>query len=139
MRALLLAILLVVSGVPALAADDVPAFADLLADCAKSDDPSCAGQQAALAPQWPKALSGSPLALRNFAFCLADGCYGSLKIDPVKACALRIVVAVAMGRDIGTEDRDNFDRTCGPLGPEEQDSAKILAREVVRTIRRGGS
>ena len=139
MRALLLAVLLVVSGVPAFAADGVPAFADLLADCAKSDDPSCAGQQAALAPQWPKALSGSPLALRNFAFCLADGCYGALKIDPVKACALRIVVAVAMGRDIGTEDRDNFDRACGPLGPEDQDSAKILAREVVRTIRRGGS
>ena len=139
MRALLLAVLLVVSGVPALAADGVPAFADLLADCAKSDDPSCAGQQAALAPQWPKALSGSPLALRNFAFCLADGCYGALKIDPVKACALRIVVAVAMGRDIGTEDRDNFDRACGPLGPEDQDSAKLLAREVVRTIRRGGS
>ena len=139
MRALLLAFLLVVSGLPALAADGVPAYADLLADCTKSDDPACAGQQTVLAPQWPKALAGDLLALRNFAFCLADGCYGALKADPVKACALRIVVAVAMGRDIGTEDHDNFDRTCGPLGPEEQDSAKILAREVVRTIRRGGS
>ena len=139
MRALLLAFLLVVSGLPALAADGVPAYADLLADCTKSDDPACAGQQTVLASQWPKALAGNTLALRNFAFCLADGCYGALKVDPVKACALRIVVAVAMGRDIGTEDRDNFDRTCGPLGPEEQDSAKILAREVVRTIRRGGS
>ena len=139
MRALLLAFLLVVSGLPALAADGVPAYADLLADCTKSDDPACAGQQTVLAPQWPKALAGDLLALRNFAFCLADGCYGALKVDPVKACALRIVVAVAMGRDIGTEDHDNFDRTCGPLGPEEQDSAKILAREVVRTIRRGGS
>jgi hypothetical protein len=139
MRALLLAFLLVVSGLPALAADGVPAYADLLADCAKSPDPACAGQQTVLAPQWPKALAGDLLALRNFAFCLADGCYGALKVDPVKACALRIVVAVAMGRDIGTEDHDNFDRTCGPLGPEDQDSAKILAREVVRTIRRGGS
>ena len=139
MRALLLAFLLVVSGLPALAADGVPAYADLLADCTKSDDPACAGQQTVLASQWPKALAGNTLALRNFAFCLADGCYGALKVDPVKACALRIVVAVAMGRDIGTEDRDNFDRACGPLGPEDQDSAKILAREVVRTIRRGGS
>ncbi|WP_026783854.1 hypothetical protein [Pleomorphomonas koreensis] len=139
MRALLLAFLLVVSGLPTLAADGVPVYADLLADCAKSPDPACAGQQAALAPQWPKALSGSPLALRNFAFCLADGCYGALKVDPVKACALRIVVAVAMGGDIGAEDRDNFDQACGPLGPEDQDSAKILAREVVRAIRRGGS
>ena len=58
MRALLLAFLLVVSGLPALAADGVPAYADLLADCTKSDDPACAGQQTVLAPQWPKALAG---------------------------------------------------------------------------------
>lgn len=141
MRVLSLALFLAISAgaSPAFAAGGVPAFADLLADCTKSDDPACAGQQTVLASQWPKALAGNTLALRNFAFCLADGCYGALKVDPVKACALRIVVAVAMGRDIGTEDRDNFDRACGPLGPEDQDSAKILAREVVRTIRRGGS
>ncbi len=137
MRALLLALILAVGGPPAFAADGVPAYADLLADCAAAGDAACAGQQTVLAAQWPKVLSGDPLSLRNFAFCFADGCFGALKVDPVRACALRIVIVAIDDGPIRNEDRDNFDRDCGPLGPEAQQAAKIAARDVVRAIRRG--
>ena len=137
MRALLsVLILLLWSGnPPAYAADSVPAYADLLADCAASKDAACPGQQAALAAQWPKALSGSLPSLRNFAFCLADGCYGAFKVDPVRACALRIVVAAIGDRPIPAEDRDNFDRECSPLNTDDQQVAKVTARDLVRAIR----
>jgi len=137
MRALLIAFVLMVSmgNPPAAAADGVPAYADLLADCAASSDTACPGQQKALAAQWPKALSGSLPSLRNFAFCLADGCYGAFKIDPVRACALRIVVAAIGDRPIAAEDRDNFDHDCSPLGADDQQAAKMAARDLVRAIR----
>ena len=138
MRALLLAPVLIVcaGALPSSAADAVPAYADLLADCTVSKDPACTGEQAVLAAQWPKALSGELLSLRNFAFCLADGCYGALKVDPVKACALRIVVAAIGDGPVQQTDRDNFNQDCGPLGADDQQVAKVMARDVVRTIRR---
>lgn len=136
MRALLLALVFIASavGLPVHAADGVPAYADLLADCSASKDAACAGEQTVLAGQWPKALSGDLLSLRNFAFCLSDGCYGALMVDHVKACALRIVVAAIGDRPVPQADRDSFDQECGPLGPEDQQTAKVLARDVVRTI-----
>ncbi|WP_370676493.1 hypothetical protein [Pleomorphomonas sp. PLEO] len=139
MRTLLSALvfLLLSGNLSAFAADGVPAYADLLANCATSNDAACPGQQTALAPQWPKALSGSLPSLRNFAFCLADGCYGAFKVDPVRACALRIVVAALGDRPIPTEDRDNFERECGPLGADDQQTAKVAARDLVRAIRQG--
>jgi len=139
MRALFLASILglAASCLPAFAAEGVPAYADLLADCAASNDAACDGQQTVLAAQWPKALAGDPLSLRNFAFCLADGCFGALTVDPVKACALRIVIVAINNEPVRSEDRDNFGKDCGPLGPDEQQAAKIVARDLVRTIRRG--
>lgn len=119
------------------AAEGVPTYKDLLADCAASSDSACPGQQTALAAQWPKALSGDLPSLRNFAFCLGDGCFGAFKIDPVRACALRIVVAAIGDRPIPADDRDNFDKDCGPLGAEDQQAAKIAARDFVRAIRNG--
>lgn len=139
MRMLLLALLLVPTVLlsPANAADRIPAYADLLADCTKVSEAACPGQQTALAPQWPKALAGNLQALRNFAFCFADGCYGAFRINPVRACALRIVVAAIGERPIPDEDRGNFERDCGPLGEEDQQAAKETARDMVRTIRQG--
>lgn len=136
MRLLLLtSILLVLAGAShSHAAGGMPAYKALLADCAASSDAACPGQQVALEPQWPKALSGDIFSLRNFAFCLADGCYGAFKRDPVRACALRIVIAAIGDRPIPTDDRDNFDRDCGPLAPDDQDSAKFMARDLVRSI-----
>lgn len=141
MRALFLALVLMISAgaLSARAADGVPDYADLLADCAASKDTACAGEQTVLAGQWPKALSGDLLSLRNFAFCLADGCYGALKVDHVKACALRIVVAAIGNGSVPQADRDSFDQECGPLGPDDQQTAKIMARDVVRTIVRGAN
>lgn len=138
MRALLPALVLIVvaGALPAYAADGVPVYTDLLADCAVAKDPACAGEQAVLAEQWPKALSGDLLSLRNFAFCLADSCYGALKVDPVKACALRIVVAAIGDGPVQQADRNNFDQACGPLGADDQQTAKLTARELVRAIRR---
>lgn len=137
MRLLLLtSILLVLAGASASrAGGGMPAYNALLADCVASSDAACPGQQAALEPQWPKALSGDIFSLRNFAFCLADGCYGAFKRDPVRACALRIVIAAIGDRPIPAEDRDNFDRDCSPLAPDDQDSAKFMARDLVRSIR----
>lgn len=138
MRILLLALVLVAAAgsLPAHAADGVPAYTDLLADCAKSKDPACAGEQAVLAPQWPKALSGDLFSLRNFAFCLGNGCYGALRIDPVRACALRIVVAAIGDQPVSQEDRNRFNQDCGQLGADDQQAAKVAARDMVRTIRR---
>lgn len=139
MRVLSLALFLAISVgcPPAFAADGVPEYADLLADCATANNSACPGQQTALAPQWPKALSGNLQALRNFAFCLADGCYGAFKVDPVRGCALRIVIAAIGERPIPDEDRGNFERDCAPLGAEDQQTAKVAARDMVRAIRRG--
>ena len=139
MRALLPALILIggVSSLPVSAADVVPAYSDLLANCATSNDPACPGQQTVLEAQWPKALRGDSLSLRNFAFCFSDGCYGALKVDPVRACALRIVVVAISAGPVLQADRDNFGRDCGSLGPDEQQAAKIAAREMVRVIRRG--
>lgn len=75
-------------------------------------------------------------SLRNFAFCLSDGCYGALKVDHVRACALRIVVAAIGDGPVMQSDRDSFDQECGPLGPEDQQTAKLEARDIVRAIRR---
>ena len=140
MRVLSLALFLAISAgaSPALAGDGVPQYADLLADCAASDNAACPGQQTALAPQWLKALAGDLPSLRNFAFCLADGCYGAFKVDTVRSCALRIVVAAIGERPVPDEDRSNFERDCGLLGEEDQQAAKIAARDLVRAIRRGG-
>lgn len=139
MRTLPLAlVLLMLAGtLSARAAEGVPAYNDLLADCSRSSDSACPGQQVALAPQWPKALSGDLPSLRNFAFCLADGCFGAFRRDSVRACALRIVVAAIGDRPIPDEDRTNFDRDCGPLGADDQQAAKIAARDFVRAIREG--
>lgn len=138
MRALLLALVFVggLSSLPVVAAEGVPAYADLTADCAASNDPACPGQQTVLAAQWPKALRGDSLSLRNFAFCLADGCFGSLKVNPVRACALRIVVVAISDGPVLQADRDNFGHDCGPLDPDEQQAAKVAARDMVRAIRR---
>lgn len=139
MRVLFLALVLIVSaGTPcARAAEGVPLYADLLADCAASRDTACAGQQTALEPQWRKALAGDLPSLRNFAFCLADGCYGAFRRSPVRACALRIVVAAIGDRPIPAEDQSNFELDCGPLGPDDQQAAKVSARDLVRVIRQG--
>ncbi|PKR88077.1 hypothetical protein CXZ10_16610 [Pleomorphomonas diazotrophica] len=139
MRVLFLALLLALfANTPAaFAADRMPAYADLLADCTTVSEAACPGQQTALAPQWPKALAGNLQALRNFAFCFADGCYGAFKVNPVRACALRIVVAAIGERPIPDEDSANFERDCGPLGVEDQQTAKVAARDMVRAIRQG--
>lgn len=136
MRSLLVALVLAFVAAPAFAADGVPEYADLLANCATANNAACPGQQTALAPQWPKALAGDIPSLRNFAFCLADGCYGAFKVDPVRACALRIVVAAIGERPVAKDDRDNFEKACGMLGEGDQQSAKVQARDLVRAIRR---
>lgn len=137
MRVLLLALVVLVSvgAASSRAAGGMPDYNSLLANCAASSDTACPGQQAAMAPQWPKALSGDIFSLRNFAFCFADGCYGAFKRDPLRSCALRIVIAAIGDRPIPAEDRDNFDRDCSPLGPDDQEAAKIIARDLVRSIR----
>jgi hypothetical protein len=137
MRLLLLVVVLAFSCLPTFAADSIPAYADLLADCTAKGDAACAGQQTVLAAQWPKVLAGDALSLRNFAFCFADGCFGALKIDPIRACALRIVIVAVNSGPVGDEDRANFGKDCGRLGPEAQQAAKETARDLVRTIRRG--
>ena len=72
MRTLLLALVFVASigNLPASAADGMPAYADLIADCAASSDAACSGQQVVLASQWPKALSGDMLSLAQFCVLL---------------------------------------------------------------------
>ncbi len=137
MRPFLISLVLAFLAAPAFAADGVPAYADLLANCATANNAACPGQQTALAPQWPKALAGDIPSLRNFAFCIGDGCYGAFKVDPVRACALRIVVAAIGERPVPADDRDNFEKACNMLGEGDQQSAKVQARDLVRAIRRG--
>lgn len=134
MRIVLLALVLMSIVRPLAAQEGVPAYAELLADCSQSANQDCAGQQAALAPQWSKALRGDYLALKNFAFCLGDGCYGAFKVDPVMACAFRIVIAARAGAGLAQEDRDGFNRDCGPLDANQQPMAKLRARSLNRAI-----
>ena len=134
MRIVLLALVLLSLVRPAAAQEDIPAYTDLLNDCAKSSDAACAGQQAALEPQWPKALRGDYLSLKNFAFCLGDGCYGAFKVDPVMACAVRIVIAALSGSSLTQEDRQGFDQDCSPLDVDQQQVAKLKARSIYRAI-----
>lgn len=132
---LLCVLILLAVAMPVRAAEEgVPTFVEMLADCRASADAACAGQQEALAPQWPKALKGDELALRNFAFCLGNGCYGALKVDPVMACALRIVVAARAGVGLTADDRAGFERDCGALDEDGQSNAKLRARSLYRAI-----
>lgn len=132
---LLSVLLLLAVAAPALAAEEgIPTFVEMLADCRASKDTACPGQQEALAPQWPKALKGDELALRNFAFCLGNGCYGAFKVDPVMACALRIVIAARAGVGLTADDRAGFENDCGPLDEDGQGNAKLRARSLYRAI-----
>lgn len=132
MRIVLLALVLLAFVRPAAAQEGIPQFADLIADCAQSTSPDCAGQQQALEPQWQKALRGDYLSLKNFAFCLDDGCYGAFKTDPVMACALRIVIAARSGMDLAQEDRKAFEDDCDKLDTDQQPLAKLRARSIYR-------
>jgi hypothetical protein len=132
MRIVLLALVLLAFARPATAQEGIPQFGDLIADCSQSTNADCSGQQQALEPQWQKALRGDYLSLKNFAFCLNDGCYGAFKPDPVMACALRIVIAARAGMDLAQEDRQAFQDDCDKLDTDQQQLSKLRARSLYR-------
>ena len=132
MRIVLLALVLLAVAGPAAAQEGIPQFADLTADCSQSTSPDCLGQQQALEPQWQKALRGDYLSLKNFAFCLNDGCYGAFRTDPVMACAIRIVIAARAGMDLAQEDRQAFQDDCDKLDVDQQTLSKLRARSIYR-------
>lgn len=134
MRIVLLALVFLALVRPAAAQEGIPRFADLIADCSQSTSQDCNGQQRALEPQWEKALRGDYLSLKNFAFCLNDGCYGAFRADPVMACALRIVIAARSGVDLAQEDRKAFEEDCDRLDADQQVLAKLRARSIYRGI-----
>lgn len=107
----LLAFIALVAGIGSAAAGGFGA-ADHLSDCAGGADKTCLFERRVLAEQWPKALAGHYPSQRNVAFCLANGCYGAVGVDPVMACAWRTVILASGAPEIEQSDRDNYVADC---------------------------
>lgn len=110
-------------------------FEGRLTDCRDDTDKTCMFERNTLLEQWPKALAGHYPSQRNIAFCLADGCYGAVSVDPVMSCAWRIVILASGAKDIEKSDHDNYMLGCRmALSTAEQAEAKKTAWDLFYAI-----
>jgi hypothetical protein len=133
MRLLLLVASLCLSAGTAVAADY--SAAANFTDCQGGTDKGCLFQQNVLKEQWPQALAGHYPSQRNVAFCLADGCYGAVRPDPIMSCAWRIVIMASGARELEKSDRDNYLMACAAsLSSADLAAAKKSAWDLFYAI-----
>jgi hypothetical protein len=79
----------------------------------------CEQTRAAFIAAWPAALRGEYRAARNAAFLLTNQrASPPMRMDPVAACALRIVILASGNPNTDTSDVTNLRFTCLELGPQ---------------------
>jgi hypothetical protein len=64
---------------------------------------------------WNGAWRGDLDAARAVAACLAEGCRGSVEVNPTAACAWTLAINDTADADLTLADKDNIDRRCGYL------------------------
>ncbi|KAB1087342.1 hypothetical protein F4V91_13470 [Neorhizobium galegae] len=82
-------------------------------------------------PHWRNPYAGQ----RNVAICLAEGCDGEVKKNPVLACGWSRVVLLAGHPEIVEEDFQRERTYCGALKtPIEKDTATAQAQRLIRLL-----
>ena len=79
---------------------------------------------------WPKAWQGDYQGQRNAAFCRGHGCDGAVELNPVEACAWRVIILQAHVDESDQTDTSNFNIDCGKLDAP----AQLIARQKAESI-----
>lgn len=104
---------------------------------ATSDEAMCKANVAEFRSDWKKAHRGDYQAQRNVAFCLSRGCDGAVGIDPVQACAWRILIMASNG-PVDGGDAANLRNECGSLPAAWKIDATNLAKNLFKKIYKRG-
>lgn len=108
---------------------------DIKRHCDGSPDPEiCAEALTTIGADFDAAHAGDYQGQRNLAFCLSNGCAGAVMVDPVAACAWRIIVLASASPSIDSSDAENYGFDCGRIGRTGEARAMVLARAKFRGI-----
>lgn len=86
---------------------------------------------------FPRAYKGDYQGQRNVAFCLYDGCDGSVMQNKPLSCAWRMVILLSGSNQVDATDQNSFRLACGKLDTAEMITAKAQAERLRGQIRTG--
>lgn len=95
----------------------------------------CAASQTTFVRRdWPTAWRGDYQGQRNAAFCRFDGCFGGVQVDPVEACAWRVIIMQGNAVKADSTDLSNLRHECGTLDAADRQFASSKARAMFEMI-----
>ncbi len=109
-------------------------FQPRLTFCSGGDTALCEISQAEHIVSTKYAYRGLYNAQRNLAFCLGDGCNGSVITDKSRSCAWRIVILASGHPDNDTSDITNLKSCLDDSSPIERTAAQTLAKKLFKTV-----
>lgn len=120
--------------VPAAAASGWPAAETYLAvpGCTGSDS-ACEALRQSWSATYTAATTGDYQAQRNVAYCLSDGCKGSVAVNRQLGCAWRLVIAESGHLTADDTDLANIRTYCGP-GFVDQAGQALAKAQAVRML-----
>ncbi|MBD9390156.1 hypothetical protein IB237_23425 [Agrobacterium sp. AGB01] len=120
------------AGVPSFAYE-FPKVEDFTTICmVTSNDELCDATKLHFKSDWQNAIAGSYEAQRNIAFCLSTGCDGAVTVNPVDACAWRMVIQASPAKRQDTE-LQSYRQDC-KLSNIDRRKALALAEEMYQAI-----
>ncbi|GJD93405.1 hypothetical protein [Methylobacterium iners] len=112
---------------------------DHLTTCATvANDAACQVSRQQFREQFPKAYRGDYQSQRNVAFCLRNGCDGSVSNNPTLACAWRMVILLSGSSRVDGTDQGAFKIDCGRLDAAAMETAKAQATVIQAKIGQRG-
>jgi len=110
----------------------------LLADCAPLtgyNQSWCRAEQARFIQLFQRALGRDYHSQRSVASCLAGGCDGAVKVNPVAACAWRLLILESGYTFVNSIDTDNQKADCESLSTlQAQEAVRSLAGSLMQRI-----
>lgn len=133
MPTIIIAVMALLLAAPVVMAKSDPVDSIVQGCIVTSDEAMCKANVAEFRSDWKKAHRGDYQAQRNVAFCLARGCDGAVGVDPVHACAWRIVIMASNG-PVDGGDAANLRNECGSLPAPWKIDATNLANSLFKRI-----
>lgn len=94
----------------------------------------CSQDRAMIAEALQLAYQKDYPSQRNLAYCLFDGCSGTIAADPVQSCAWRYVIMASDHPDLVSSDAGNLDICLSKLTWRDAELAKSRAAKLVALI-----
>ena len=99
-----------------------------------NDEKSCESDKQQFKKAYAAAYKRDYQGQRNVSYCLSAGCGGAVQNNATLGCAWRLVILASGSAEVDNTDISNKRVYCDRLAPDEQETARAQAQELMRRI-----